>query len=217
MSTCKPPLHRVWDLPTRIGHWLMALLVAVSWATAEYHQMEYHRYSGYVLLGLVVFRLYWGFAGSSTARFASFVRGPRQTWAYLRAPAGAGFAGPGHNPLGAWSVVALLTLLAVMIGLGLFAVDVDGIESGPLSAYVSFASGRACAEWHHRVFNLLLAFIALHVAAVLYHWLRRGRNLIAAMLHGKAAVAADEALEPAGIARFVVGVALAALVVWCVV
>ncbi|MDB5972212.1 MAG: CybP [Hydrocarboniphaga sp.] len=215
MSTRVHSAQRVWDLPTRLGHWLMALLVAASWWTAENHQMEFHRYSGYLLLGLLVFRLYWGVAGSSTARFAAFVRGPRTTWDYIRSPAAGEPAG--HNPLGAWSIVALLTLLSVMIGLGLFAVDVDGIESGPLSAHVSFETGRACAHWHHRVFNALLALIGLHLAAVLYHWIWRGRNLIAAMIHGRAPLAQGSAVEHAGAVRLIVGVVLAAVVVWCVV
>lgn len=211
-------MQSVWDLPIRLGHWLMVLLVATSWWTAENHQMEFHRYSGYALLGLLVFRVYWGFAGSSTARFAAFVRGPRKTWAYIRSPAAGVAAGPaGHNPLGGWSVVALLTLLFTMIVLGLFAVDVDGIESGPLSVYVSFETGRFCARWHERVFNALLVLIALHVVAVLYQGFWRGRNLIAAMIHGKAPLAQGQPLERAGMVRFGIGVALAALVVWCVV
>ncbi|MES1262768.1 MAG: cytochrome b/b6 domain-containing protein, partial [Peristeroidobacter soli] len=136
---------RVWDLPTRLTHWLFVIGLGVSWWTAETGRLEWHRWSGYALLALVSFRLYWGFVGSSTARFRNFVRGPRAIAAYLRDGNGTSI---GHNPLGALSVLALLGLLLAQIVLGLFAVDVDGIESGPLSLYVSFETGRACAEWH---------------------------------------------------------------------
>src|SRR5690349_24353754 len=104
---------RVWDLPTRLVHWLLVLLVPFSWWTAESGRLEWHRWSGYGLLGLVLFRVYWGFFGSSTARFSRFVRGPRAIVAYLR---GRLPASVGHNPLGALSVLALLGLLIAQIG-----------------------------------------------------------------------------------------------------
>src|SRR6188768_713072 len=114
---------RVWDVPTRLTHWLFVLLVVFSWWTAETSRMEWHRWSGYTLLGLVIFRIYWGFAGGSTARFSEFVRGPRAIAGYLK---GGWTEVPGHNPLGALNVIALLGLLAAQVVLGLFAVDVDG-------------------------------------------------------------------------------------------
>src|SRR5690242_6646079 len=130
---------RVWDGPTRIAHWFMALLFGLSWWTAETGHLEWHRWSGYGLLGLLVFRILWGFFGSSTARFAQFLRGPREIVAYVR---GRWSLAPGHNPLGALSVLTLLLLLLAQVTLGLFAVDIDGIESGPLSSHVSFGTGR---------------------------------------------------------------------------
>jgi cytochrome b len=126
----------VWDVPTRLIHWLIVALVAASWWTGENGHMDWHRYSGYGLLGLVVFRVYWGIAGASTARFRQFVRGPRVIASYLR---GRWETLPGHNPLGAISAVVLLALLLAQIVLGLFAVDVDGIESGPLSSQAGCA------------------------------------------------------------------------------
>ena len=122
---------RIWDPLIRLVHWLMAILVGVSWWTAENGELDYHRYSGYALLGLLVLRIFWGFFGSRTARFASFVKGPRVIGTYLRQlPARTAAhmpAMPGHNPLGALSVIALLLALAAQVTLGLFAVDVDGI------------------------------------------------------------------------------------------
>lgn len=204
---------RIWDAPVRLIHWSMVALVALSWWTAENNDLEWHRYSGYALLGLLVFRVYWGFFGSGTARFANFVKGPRTVWSYLRGTSTD--ATPGHNPLGAVSVIVLLLLLIAQVTLGLFTVDVDGIESGPLSHLVSFDAGRACAEVHENLFNVLLAFIGLHIAAVLYYLLFRRHNLIASMIHGKRDVPAG---TPASLARvswpkLLVGLVLAGIVV----
>ena len=211
-ATPLPPRVRVWDVPVRVCHWAMALSVGVSWWTAETGRMEWHRYSGYSLLAIVSFRIYWGFFGSSTARFREFVRGPRTIVSYLR---GRWATMPGHNPLGALSVLALLVLLLTQIVLGLFAVDVDGIESGPLSTYVSFDAGRVAAKWHDGVFEVLLWLIGLHIAAVLYYALFRKQNLSATMIHGRrdfSRLTSGELpapVTPASRWRFVVGVLLA--------
>jgi len=90
----------------------------------------------------------------------------------------------GHNPLGAWNVIAILALLALQACLGLFAIDVDGIESGPLSTWVSFGTGRSAAMLHHAVFNDLLGLISLHLAALVFHRLYKGERLVVAMLTG---------------------------------
>jgi cytochrome b len=144
---------RVWDVFTRLAHWLLVVLMGVSWWTARHHHMDYHRYSGYALLGVLIFRLYWGVFGSTTARFAHFVKGPRSILRYVRSKAT--HVAPGHNPLGALSVLALLGLLLAQVTLGLFSVDVDGIESGPLSHWVSFDAGRECSLLHQLGFVVL--------------------------------------------------------------
>ena len=213
----QPTPVRLWDAPVRLVHWSIVVLVALSWWTAENNHLEWHRYSGYTLLGLLVVRVYWGFFGSPTARFASFVKGPRAILEYLKQGAGRA-AVPGHNPLGALSVVALLLLLTTQVTLGLFAVDVDGIESGPLSHLVSFDIGRTCADIHETVFNVLLAFIALHIGAVVFYLLFRRQNLIASMIHGRRALpaGATERLSSASLPRFILGVALAGIIVWAI-
>jgi cytochrome b len=211
-----PPARvKVWDLPTRLVHWLIVALVGVSWWTAEEGKLEWHRWSGYTLAGVLGFRIFWGFFGGSTARFSAFVRGPGAVVAYLR---GAFAPGPGHNPLGALSVVALLLLLIAQIALGLFAIDVDGIESGPLSHLVSFEGGRAAADWHEGVFELLKWLIALHVVAVFFYLFARKQNLIGAMLSGKREFA-DPGVTPlvnASRLRFIAGVVFAAFIAWAV-
>jgi cytochrome b len=175
----------VWDAPVRIVHWLIALAMPALWWTAEKGLLDWHKRLGYAVLGLVAFRLIWGVVGGSTARFSSFVRGPRAVAAY----AGKLFRGEsvpviGHNPMGALSVIALIAALGVETGLGLFAVDVDGLESGPLSRFVSFEAGRFAAHWHHRLFNGLLALIVLHLAAIAFYVLVKRDNLVAPMLTG---------------------------------
>jgi cytochrome b len=201
----------VWDVPTRLFHWLLVLLIAFSWWSADTRRMDWHRYSGYAVLGLVAFRILWGFVGSSTARFAAFVRSPAATLRYLRGEK----TGVGHNPLGAWSVLAMLGLLALQIGLGLFAVDVDGFESGPLSDRVSFEAGRLAAEWHHLVFNSLLALTALHVAAVVAYLAFRRDNLIRPMITGsRPGGEGDAPMKRGSPLDLVVCVALAALAAW---
>ncbi len=196
----------VWDLPTRLFHWLLAALILFSWWSRHDH-LDWHRLSGFAIAGLLVFRLWWGVAGGATARFAGFLKGPRGVWAYLR---GGGHAGVGHNPLGGWSVAAMLLALMVQVGLGLFSVDQDGFESGPLARYVSFDAGRAAAGAHEVVFNILLALIVLHLAAVGWYAVG-GRNLVGPMITGKARLEAETPpplMAPAW--RLVVGLLLAA-------
>jgi cytochrome b len=207
----KPTGVRVWDLPTRLFHWLLVILIAFSWYSAENGLMDWHRRSGLALLGLIAFRLIWGVVGGSTARFAHFIRGPGAIVRHFRgAPARIG-----HNPLGGLSVIALLALLTVQIVAGLYAVDVDGLESGPLSDAVSFETGRQAARIHHLCFDALLALSALHIFAILFYRLR-GRNLVTPMLTGRdhQANAAEGALVPAHPIVFVLAVAAAAALAW---
>jgi len=214
---------RVWDLPVRLFHWLIVGLFAFSWWSGENHDMDWHRWSGYAVLALLVFRLYWGFAGTSTARFAAFVRGPGAALTYARSLAQRPYiAKVGHNPIGGWSVMLMLAALVVQVAAGLFAVDVDGIESGPLSDYVSFETGRAAAKLHHLVFNIALAVVAVHIAAIMVYrfWLKT--DLITPMITGKrqsASLPPDAAAAAVGLGlswRALVGVAAAAAVAYAI-
>ena len=184
--------QRVWDLPTRLFHWLLVALIAFSWWSAENGEIDWHIWSGIAVLTLLVFRLLWGFFGSSTARFASFVRGPAAVRDYLRSPDG--WRSPGHTPLGGLSVLALLGLTAIQVGLGLISVDEDGLNEGPLATFVSIDTADAAREVHEAMFNLLLAFIVLHVAAIVYYRLFKQRRLVGPMITGKAPL--DPGAEP---------------------
>jgi cytochrome b len=174
--------YYLWDRPVRLIHWAIVLLTPTLWWTAENHMMNWHRTAGYAMLWLIVVRLLWGCFGSTPARFVNFVRGPAAVLSHLRY--GSGPLHPGHSPLGGWSVLAMLGALIAQVTLGLFAIDVDGIESGPLSAHVDFDNGRMLAEWHGKVFYLLLALIAFHVAAILFYLTVKRTNLVSSMITG---------------------------------
>jgi cytochrome b len=204
---------RIWDWPVRLTHWLFVFCITLSWWTAEENAMDWHRYSGYALLGLLVFRIYWGFAGSSSARFSQFLTGPRSIVAYLREPRES-HRDAGHNPLGGWSVAVMLTLMLAQVLIGLFVSDVDGIESGPLSHLVSFDTSRTLADIHEVVFNVILTFVGLHIAAILFYLLARKDNLVVAMLTGHRRNVRVKPMLPVPAWRILPGIALASGVVW---
>lgn len=219
MSDTTAGSTRIWDLPLRLFHWLLVGLMAFSWWSGENHQMDWHRLSGYCILGLLLFRLWWGVMGSRTARFAQFVRGPGAVVAYARTLGHrSGHAADGHNPLGGWSVVAMLAALVTMVVAGLFAVDVDGIESGPLADYISFDAGRTASEIHETVFNAILALVALHVAAIVFYLGFKRVNLVRPMITGeRARSASEEAVDVRwSPVLALVGIVIAAAVAWAV-
>jgi cytochrome b len=202
---------RVWDFPTRLFHWSLVALIGFSWWSAEERLMDWHRLSGITVLALVVFRLLWGFIGGSTARFSGFVRSPGRVLAYLR-PGSNAPRTAGHNPLGGYSVVLMLLLLTMQVTTGLFAVDVDGIESGPLSFLVSFDQGRVASEIHEISFTLLQIIVGLHVLAILFYLVVKKLNLVRPMVTGSdnALETSDGALVPASLVKLIVAAAIAA-------
>ncbi|WP_449469033.1 cytochrome b/b6 domain-containing protein [Sphingobium chungangianum] len=181
-----PVRLRIWDLPIRLFHWTLVPLLGFAWWTAEERMLDWHRLAGYSIFALLLFRLIWGFAGSSTARFSNFVGGPSTLLRYVRGHMFNRAATPaaGHNPVGGWSVIAMITILAVQVGLGFFSVDIDGMESGPFSYLVDFETGRVAAEWHAFIFNAILALTAVHVVAVLFYLVHRRDNLVGPMISG---------------------------------
>ena len=190
----------VWDLPVRIIHWSLLLCVLGSWLTQQLPSdwFPWHVRCGYAVLILVSTRLLWGLVGTRHARFVSFVRGPRAVLIYARGLiSGKATAFAGHNPLGALMVLALLALLLAQALTGLFAND-EILNTGPLYGYVSNSLSLQLTGWHHRIFNLLLAAVALHVSAALFYLLVKKENLIRPMLTGRKR--ADELLPDQAIA-----------------
>jgi len=186
---------RVWDAPVRLFHWLLVLLFAFMLLSGKLKGdwMEWHMRSGYAILALVLFRIMWGFAGSTYARFSNFLTGPSACFAFARkllarAPA----PSAGHNPLGGWMVLVLLLALLFQVGTGLFAND-DILIEGPLAPLVTKAVSDRLTGWHYWNIKLLLALVAAHIIAVLYHAFFMKENLIGAMFTGVKRMPADAA------------------------
>jgi cytochrome b len=178
---------RVWDVPVRVVHWVQVSLVATSVVTGFIggNALRIHRLSGYTILSLVLFRALWGFTGGHHARFLSFLRGPRAIATFLRETLA--LRRPlhvGHNPLAGWMTMALLAALLVQACTGLFAND-DILFEGPLSALVSKDLSDTLTGVHRRNAKVLLALVAMHVGAVLFHLLVERQNLVAAMFTGR--------------------------------
>jgi len=202
-------------LPTRLFHWSLVALFGLGWWSAETGRDTVHFWSGYGLLFGLLFRLLWGVVGSSTARFASFVRGPGAGLRYLRS----GWREPlvGHNPLGALSVVAMLALLLAQVGLGVVATDEDGLAAGPLAMAVSMDASDCARELHELNFDVLRIIIGLHIAAVLFYWLFLKKPLIGPMVTGRSTLDAETAMQPAPMRRALACAAIAlAVTAWIV-
>lgn len=195
----RPSAIPVWDLPTRLFHWLLVVMVAVSFITGNIggNAMQYHEWSGFAILILLTFRITWGFVGSRTSRFRDFVKGPAAVWRYATALArGKSERYLGHNPLGGWSVLAMLLALFVQAATGLFAND-DIITEGPLFLWVS----KPVSDWLsgiHRLNRvLIMALVATHLAAVLFYLIIKRENLIKPMLTGIKYRSGGETAPPA--------------------
>lgn len=210
--------NRVWDLPTRLFHWLLVALIAVQYTSGEFGwpSMQWHYRCGYATLALIFFRFLWGVFGSQTSRFGDFVRGPRALLRYIAAlRRGEVTPASGHNPLGGWSIVLMLASVALQATSGLFASD-DISEDGPLVARVSDATVALMTRIHLWNRYVLLALIVLHLCAIGAYALR-GTNLVAPMWSGRAQGEPGRPLRfaPAWLA-LVLG-AFAAAAVWAVV
>jgi cytochrome b len=171
---------KVWDLPTRLFHWLLFLAVAAAlwtgWVGGSW--IDWHARLGLLVLGLLVFRIIWGFLGSTYARFAQFAPTPGRVVAYLRGR----WRGEGHNPLGALSVFALLGVLTWQAVSGLFSND-DIAFKGPLARLVSSDTSTWLSGLHRQGLWIILGLVALHLAAIAVYALR-GKNLVKPMLVG---------------------------------
>jgi len=176
----------VWDFPTRLFHWLLVALVTISFASGKIggNAMWYHERCGEAILALLIFRLVWGFIGSTPSRFRTFLAGPSTVVRYAltlfrREPD----HHLSHNPLGGWSVVAMLLVLFIQAGTGLFAND-DIATQGPLYKWVSKAVSDRLTSIHRLNHDVIIALVAVHVAAVLFHLIYKKENLITPMITG---------------------------------
>jgi cytochrome b len=212
-------MTRLWDWPVRLCHLLIIACVIAGYVTHELDMIEWHERNGFLLLGVVIFRILWGFFGSSTARFAHFLRGPGAVIAYLKnwrsQPRAAG-----HNPVGGWAVVILLLLLLAQAGTGLFTwtdnVFTDDYQAfqGPLAHLISTEAAQAITHNHEEVvFKLLLLFVAIHIAANIAYWFIKKQNLVTPMLTGKAPIDAPDYVGGSAV-RLLLCIGVAAAIVW---
>jgi cytochrome b len=196
----------VWDLPTRLFHWLLVGCLVVSFLTAVRggNAMSCHLLSGCAILALLLFRVAWGFAGSRTSRFVDFVKGPAAVCGHVRGVF-ATQSGPwlGHNPLGGWSVLLMLLLVAVQVGTGLFASD-DIFTEGPLYPLVERETAGFLTRVHQLNRYVLIGILGVHVLAVAFYFFVKREDLLTPMITGKKRWHSDIAPAVAGNARAVV-------------
>ena len=192
MTESKQARVRVWDLPTRIFHWLLVILIFCAWASFQFSEkfgdasLFWHRMNGYAILVLVLWRLLWGIVGSPASRFANFLVWPWTAARYgLDLVRGRDRYFLGHNPLGSYMILALLALVSLQGMLGLFATEHNNVAWGPLSLLIDETKSEELTKYHVWLFeNVILVFIAAHVAAnVLYRVIKKDQ-LIEAMVIG---------------------------------
>ena len=203
MATAK---HKVgiWDMPVRVTHWSLALIVPAMWFTAENSLWYWHTRLGHVLLALLIFRVLWGFLGTDTARFVRFVKGPRAVLSYVR-----GDHHPqrtiGHSPLGALAVIGLLGVIGAQVGMGLFAGDPYDGATGPLNALVGVGTADWITDTHEWFVYVVAGMVGLHLSAIAIYVGVKKQNLLAPMVAGEGE--AEEGVEGnsrASFARFAI-------------
>ena len=177
---------KVWDLPIRLFHWILTLLFAFQVATGLVggDVMRWHVWSGYAILVAVIFRILWGFAGGTHARFSSFLAGPVATWRFARRLfSREAVPQLGHNPLAGWMVIALIASFLLQAVTGLFAFD--GVATaGPLAPLVSSDTTNRLTKVHDWNVNVLLVLVGLHIAAAVFHWVVKREDLVTPMFTG---------------------------------
>jgi cytochrome b len=193
----------VWDLPTRLFHWLLVGCLVISFVTAVGggNAMSYHLLSGCAILALLLFRVVWGFAGSRTSRFADFVKGPAAVFGHVRGLFSTkSVPCLGHNPLGGWSVLLMLLVVAVQIGTGLFASD-DIFTEGPLYPLVDRETAGFLTRVHQINRFVLIGSVGVHVLAVAFYFFVKREDLLTPMITGKKRWHAEFSPAVAGNAR----------------
>lgn len=205
---------RLWDVPTRLFHWLLVGLVVAAFVTIKIggNAVEWHGRIGHAIVALLAFRIVWGFVGSTQSRFTHFVRGPGAVIAYLKGR----WQGVGHNPLGALSVLCLIALIGFQSVSGLFITD-DVAFQGPLFRAVSEAASTRLADLHRGTEVWIYALVGLHVLAVVFYSVVKKDNLVRPMITGNKAVPAalaGQGTRGGGVLAFAVALVIAVAVGW---
>lgn len=187
--------HLIWDLPIRLFHWTFAVTIMASWYTAEHSDefIDIHMQLGYLVLGLLLFRIIWGFIGPKHARFINFIPTPKRLLSYLQGDH-LDKQNAGHNPLGALMVVFMITIILAQAVSGLFISD-DVFSSGPYYGEISKDAEKIMLFIHHNSFDFILAAVVFHVIAIAFYWLVKKKNLVTPMFTGKKSVQDVKATE----------------------
>lgn len=208
----------IWDMPTRLFHWLLVASIVAQYFTAEVldNAIQWHFYIGYFTLGLILFRVIWGFVGTTYAKFSQFVHGPKATLNYAKTLTNKNSTPhAGHNPMGAWMVLALLSLIALQAVSGLFISD-DIFSDGPYFSAVSESTQSTMSFIHHNVFNVIIIAVALHIAAIVFYAVFKKQRLVPAMVHGKKATTAPGISSSKLLVALVVALLVAGVVYYVV-
>lgn len=212
---------KIWDLPVRVFHWALVVLIGICWASAEFDRFDIHYYAGYAIFTLILFRLVWGVIGSDTAQLSACLHGPKALLQYIRTlPKREAELHLGHNPLGGVSVLAMLLVIGVQVGLGLFAQDIDFINAGPLADLISFDAGTRAAELHEIIFHAIQVLVVIHVLAIVYYAIRKRVNLVKPMFTGWKEVGEGGPMTPPTLAptkKALIIAVLCVAVVWSIV
>ena len=187
----------IWDLPLRIFHWLFAFTVIASWYTSDQDNdlIELHMQLGYFALGLLVFRVLWGFVGTKHSLFTSFIPTPKRLVLYIKNLSNNRIeSNVGHNPLGSLMVILMILLISLQAISGLFIND-DVFSSGPYYESVSKDIEKIMVFLHHNVFDFMIAAIILHLVAIGYYVRIKKQSLILPMITGKKAEKINNTLE----------------------
>ncbi|MDF1528550.1 MAG: cytochrome b/b6 domain-containing protein [Sedimenticola sp.] len=178
---------KVWDLPVRVFHWSLASCFFIAYITED-DFIALHSYAGYTIIGLILFRLIWGFVGTKHARFSDFAAQPTTVLDYIKQViAFRAKRYVGHNPAGGAMVFALLLALSLTSITGLATYGVEQ-SAGPLAGFMSTLPihiGKAAEELHEFFANFTLLLILFHLAGVFAASFQHGENLIRAMFTGR--------------------------------
>lgn len=224
MKTKQPPaLERkrlVWDLPVRLFHWALVILILTQWLTAEVFEgyNELHSQLGYVTLGLIIFRFLWGFVGPTYARFSNFIRPPGAILHYIKDQLNTKHQHHiGHNPLGGLMLPAVLLVVGLQAISGLFISD-EIFHSGPYFQSLGEQNTQRMEWLHHNMFDILLLLIGIHLVAVGWYQLKLKKDLFRPMLDGKKVIRKDQAINSSQLLRAIILIILVAIFIyWLVV
>jgi cytochrome b len=200
-------LVRIWDIPTRLFHWSLVVLIGISFYTGlsgGFVEMDYHMISGYCILSLVLFRILWGLFGGHYARFTTFVKGPGTIIRYLKNLSTKNRPYPGHNPLGALSIVFILLALLAQTVTGMFAND-DIMLEGPLVHLVSYDTSRMLTGIHKTNKWTIGALVIIHLLAILFYQFYKKDRLIIPMITGRKLLSEPTAMKDSLLRELLLG------------